>query len=105
MTPLRAKYIRDLAIRGRTVRTQESYTSYVADLARYYGRSPDHWSPYDEAANWLHYLIRERKLSSSSVNIAVNAVRFLYHVTLQQNIDALMAAVPRMKRNTRRAEV
>jgi integrase/recombinase XerD len=104
MTPLRAKYIRDLAIRGRAVRTQESYTSYVADLARYYGRSPDRIS-YDEVANWLHYLIRERKLSSSSVNIAVNAVRFLYHVTLQRNIDALMAAVPRMKRNTRRAEV
>ena len=104
MTPLRVKYIRDLAIRGRALRTQESYTSYVADLARYYSRSPDHIS-YDEVANWLHYLIRERKLSSSSVNIAVNAVRFLYHVTLQRNIDALMAAVPRMKRNTRRAEV
>src|SRR2546421_2345853 len=39
MTPLRAKYIRDLAIRGRVLRTQESYTSYVADLARHYGRS------------------------------------------------------------------
>jgi hypothetical protein len=40
MTALRAKYIRDLAVRGRALRTQESYTSYVADLARFLDRSP-----------------------------------------------------------------
>jgi integrase/recombinase XerD len=104
MTALRAKYVRDLAIRGRALRTQQSYSSYVADLAGYYHRSPEQIS-YDEVATWLHYLIRERKQSASSVNIAVNAVRFLYGITLQRNVDALMAAIPRMKRNTRRAEV
>jgi len=104
MTALRAKYVRDLAVRGRALRTQQSYTSYVADLARYYHRSPDQIS-YDEVASWLHYLIRERKQSASSVNIAVNAVRFLCGVTLQRDVNALMAAVPHMKRGTRRAEV
>lgn len=104
MTALRAKYVRDLAVRGRALRTQQSYTSYVADLARYYHRSPDQIS-YDEVASWLHYLIRERKQSASSVNIAVNAVRFLYGVTLQRDVHALLAAVPHMKRSTRRAEV
>jgi site-specific recombinase XerD len=104
MTALRAKYIRDLAVRGRALRTQESYSSYVADLARYYHRSPDKVT-YDEVVDWIHYLIRERHLAASSVNIAVNAVRFLYGVTLQRDIQALMAAIPRMKRNTRRAEV
>ena len=104
MTALRAKYVRDLAVRGRAPRTQQAYTSCVADLARYYHRSPDQIS-YDEVVNWLHYLIRERKYSASSVNIAVNAVRFLYGVTLQREVHALMAAVPHMKRGTRRAEV
>jgi integrase/recombinase XerD len=104
MTALRAKYVRDLAIRGRALRTQQSYSNYVAALARYYDRSPDQIS-YDEVASWLHYLIRERKQSASSINIAVNAVRFLYAVTLERNVEALMAAVPHMKRNTRRAEV
>ena len=104
MTPLRAKYIRDLAIRGRAQRTQQSYTSYVIDLARYYRRSPDQIS-YEEVADWLHYLIRERQQSASSVNIAVNAVRFLYGVTLGRDTAALLAAVPRMKRGVRRAEV
>ena len=104
MTALRAKYIRDLAVRGRALRTQESYSSYVADLARYYNRSPDQIT-YDEVVDWIHYLIRERHLAASSVNIAVNAVRFLYGVTLQRDVQALLAAIPRMKRNTRRAEV
>ena len=55
--------------------------------------------------DWIHHLIGERHLASSSVNIAVNAVRFLYGVTLQRQVDQLLAAIPRMKRNTRRAEV
>ena len=95
-TPLREKYIRDLAIRGRAERTQQSYSRYVSELARYYHRSPDLIS-YQEVADWLYYLVKERHLSASSVNIAVNAVRFLYGITLERNTEALMASVPRMK--------
>jgi hypothetical protein len=35
-------------------------------------RSPELIS-YQEVADWLYYLIKERELSASSVNIAVNA--------------------------------
>ena len=104
MTPLREKYIRGLAISGRAERTQQSYTAYVADLARYFHRAPDQIS-YEEVTVWIHHLIKERKLAPSSVNIAVNAVRFLYGVTLGRDTAALLAAIPRMKRNIRRAEV
>src|SRR5271165_1179041 len=34
MTALRAKYIRDLTVRGRAQRTQRAYTRYVYPLAR-----------------------------------------------------------------------
>jgi site-specific recombinase XerD len=104
MTPLRAKYQRDMTVRGLAQRTQHSYTSYVADLAHYYQRSPELLS-YDEVVDWIHHLIRVRQLAASSVNIAVNGVRFLYAVTLQRSVAELLAAIPRMKRNTRRAEV
>jgi integrase/recombinase XerD len=60
-TPLRAKYVRDLAIRGRAERTQQSYSRYVSELARYYHRSPELIS-YEEVADWLYYLIEEREL-------------------------------------------
>jgi integrase/recombinase XerD len=104
MTPLRAKYIRDLVIRGRSKNTQEAYTRYVRDLARYYRRSPELIS-YEEVTGWLYHLIKERQLAASSVNIAVSAVRFLYAVTLGRQTLDLMASVPHMKRATRRAEV
>ena len=104
MTPLRAKYFRGLAIRGRAVRTQQAYTSFVADLAGFYERSPERIS-YEEVTVWIEHLIKERHLAPSSVNIAVNAVRFLYGTTLGRDTGPLLAGIPRMKRNTRRAEV
>jgi hypothetical protein len=93
-----------MAVRGLADRTQQSYTSYVADLARHFKRSPDLIS-YDEVVDWIHYLIRDRELAASSVNIAVNGARFLYAVTLKRDVTELMAGIPRMKRNTARAEV
>ena len=104
MTPLRAKYIRDLVIRGRSKHTQQAYIRYVCDLARYYRRSPELIS-YEEVTDWVYHLIKERQLSASSVNIAVSAVRFLYAVTLGRQTLDLMASIPHMKRATRRPEV
>ena len=104
MTALRAKYIRDLTVRGRAQRTQRAYTRYVSELARYYQRSPELIS-YEEVTNWLYHLITERQLSASSVNVAVNAVRFLYGITLGRNTEGLTTAVPHMKHAIRRAEI
>lgn len=104
MTTLRKKYLRDLTIRGKADRTKESYTSYVAALAKYYNQSPDLLS-YEQVADWIFHLIKERKLSSSSVNVAVNAVRFLYGVTLERDTTELFRKIPHMKRETKRAEV
>ena len=41
MTPLRAKMIKAMQVRGFSVRTHESYLAAVTDLARYVHRSPD----------------------------------------------------------------
>jgi hypothetical protein len=62
---------------------------------------------YEEVSDWLYHLIKERKQSqsASSVNIAVNAVRFFYGVTLGRDTVELMVSVPHTKCATRRAEV
>ena len=104
MTPLRAKFIRDLTVRGRAQRTQKSYLHHVSELARYYRRSPELLS-YEEVTDWLYHLVKERQLSASSVNVAANAVRFLYGITLGRDTEKLMKSVPRLKHPTRRAEV
>jgi integrase/recombinase XerD len=102
MTTLRQKFIRDLAIRGRAQRTQQAYTTFVAELANHYHKSPDLLS-YDEVADWLFYLQRERRLAASSLNIAVNAVRFFFQITLGRDTAELFAKVPRVKRESKRA--
>jgi site-specific recombinase XerD len=102
MTALRNRYIRDLTIRGKAERTQTSYIAYVADLARHYGKSPDLLT-FDQVADWLFHLLNERKLAGSSVNVAVNAVRFLYQTTLERDTTELFAKVPRFKRGIKRA--
>jgi integrase/recombinase XerD len=103
MTPLRAKFVRDLVVRGRSKHTQEAYTRYVRDLARYYRRSPELIS-YEEVTDWVYHLITEPLLSASSVNVAVSAVRFLYAVTLGRETVDLMASLPHMKRFSGRAQ-
>jgi integrase/recombinase XerD len=102
MTALRQRYIRDLAIRGKAERTQVLYASYVAGMAQFYRKSPDLLS-YDEVADWLFHLLRERKLSKSAVNVAVCAVRFFYGVTLGRDVNELHAKVPRVKPEIKRA--
>ena len=102
-TTLRSVYIRDLSIRGKAERTQELYVHYVAALARFYGRAPDQLS-YDEVADWLFHLQRERKLSASTLTVAVSAVRFLYGVTLGRDLNELHAKVPRLRVQVKRAQ-
>jgi integrase/recombinase XerD len=65
-------------------RTQRANTRYVSELARYYKRSPELIS-YEEVTEWLYHLIKERQLSASSVDVAINAVLLLYGITLGRN--------------------
>jgi integrase/recombinase XerD len=101
-TPLRTRYLRDLQIRGKSEKTQELYVDSIRSLARFWGQPPDMLS-YDQVADWLFHLLRERKLAVSTVNIAVCAARFLYGVTLGRDLHELQAKVPRVKPHVKRA--
>lgn len=81
MSELRTRMIRDMALRGFSPRTHESYVAAVLKLAKYYHRSPDQLTD-DEVQAYLAQLIQERKLSWSTCSQAAHAFRFLYHVTL-----------------------
>ena len=70
-----------LQVRGMAVRTQQAYIAAVAGLARHYGRSPDALTA-DEVQRYLLHLLRERKLSHSSVNQYGSACRFFYGAVL-----------------------
>ena len=82
MGALRKQMDDDMVVRGMAERTRETYLSAVAAMAKFYRRSPDEVSEV-EVQRYLLHLIQERKLAWSSCNIAVNALKFCYHVTLK----------------------
>jgi site-specific recombinase XerD len=83
MGALRKQMDDDMVVRGMAERTRESYLSAVAAMAKYYRRSPEQVNEV-EVQRYLLHLIQERKFSWSSCNIAVNALKFCYHVTLKR---------------------
>ncbi len=92
MSPLRQRMLDALVLRGMAVRTQESYIDDVARLARHYGRSPQALSA-EEVQQFLLYLLRERKLSRSTVNQYGCAFRFFYGTVLGLDAQAFHIAL------------
>jgi integrase/recombinase XerD len=104
MTTLRQQLIQELVLRGMSARTQEAYIHQVYQLAKYYRQPPDQLSDQQVRA-YLFYLARERKLSASTINQAVNAFRFLYQKVLHRDVEALCRALPHPRKEIRRPQV
>ena len=83
MTPLRQRMLEDMQLRGLAARTQESYLAAVRQLATHFGRSPDQISE-EELRHYFLYLRNEKHVAPNTVNVALNAVKFLYLHTLQR---------------------
>ena len=108
MTPLRQRMLDALVLRGMALRTQETYIDAVSGLARHYRRSPDQLDA-DQVQSYLLHLLRERRLSRSSVNVYGCAFRFLYGRVLGLDGQAfqipLAAAPQRLPEILSRAEI
>jgi len=102
MTKLRQRMLEDMRIRNFSPCTQKQYVLRVAAYAKHFGKSPDQLSPEDIRTYQL-YLIEERHLCPSSLNIATAAIRFFYQVTLGRDWDIRL--VPYAKRPTKRPVV
>jgi len=89
MTKLRQRMLDDMRIRHLAVTTQDQYLISVGAFAKYFGRPPDTLGPEDIRAYQI-YLIDEKGLSPSSLNVTVSALRFFYCVTLQRDWDIKM---------------
>ena len=82
MTNLRERMLEDMKIRNLSERTQESYVECIAAFAKHYGKSPAKLGP-EEIRRYQLHLLKDRKYSSSYVNVHVCALRFLYRTTLR----------------------
>ena len=83
MTSLRQRMLEDMRVRRLSPFTQRTYVETVGRFARYFKRSPERLGPEQIRAYQL-YLSTERGLATSSLLVAVSALRFVYRVTLQK---------------------
>jgi site-specific recombinase XerD len=82
-----------MQLRNLALNTQRSYLEQISRFARHFGKSPDLLGPEEIRAYQLH-LSQDKRLSPSSVLVAVAAIRFLYKITLKRdwNIDEAIPA-------------
>ena len=78
MTPLREKMISDMQLHRLASTTQDCYLRSVKGLAKYFNKSPDKISE-EELKEYILYLINERGLKWSSINIITLRATLLLH--------------------------
>ena len=82
MNPLRQRFIEDMQLRNLSPKTIKTYTTHVANFAKLAGKSPEFLGPEDIRKFQLSLLAR--KVSWSTFNQAVCALKFFYRITLPQ---------------------
>lgn len=93
MTQLRMRMLQEMQLRNLSQNTQKRYIDRVSAFARHFGKSPEQLGPEDVRSYQL-YLLQERKLSSSTLNVTVSALRFFYGICLKQdwNVERIIYA-------------
>ena len=97
MSELRQRMIEEMQLQSYAVATQEAYVHWVAELAKYYHKSPDQIEQ-EEVRRWFIHLTNERKLSRSSVTTALSALKFFYERVLHRAWSEFNLARPRAEK-------
>ncbi len=102
MKTLLERMKQNMELKGFSPRTQECYHSYVKKFEQHYKRSSECLGN-PEIKDYLEFLIKEKQASSSSVNQAYSALKFLYETTLDRKW--VMKKIPRVKREKKLSTV
>jgi len=84
----------DLEVRGRSPDTVKDYLYKVGAFQDYFGKAAEELGEA-EITEFLHQLITKKQLHTNSVNVYNSAIRFVYLVTLNRNIN--VRQIPRIK--------
>ena len=83
----------DMQLAGLATRTQESYLGAARRLADHVQKDPIHITE-DDLRQYFLYLRTERKLSRSTLTIALCSIKFLFERTLQRDLPTLAIIRP-----------
>ena len=86
MGKLCEKMRQDMAIRGLSARTQETYLERMRSFVRFHGKSPELLG-LNEIYQYQVYLAQQKKASWCIFNQSVCAIRFFYTKTLHREWD------------------
>jgi integrase/recombinase XerD len=95
MNPSIQRMAEDMQVRNFSPSTIDSYTFHVDKFCQYFGKPADQLGP-EQIREFQLYLVNEKKVSWSSFNQAVCALRLLYQVTLGR--DWVIKHIPFGKR-------
>jgi site-specific recombinase XerD len=73
----------DLLLKGYSPHTQSAYLRCARHFASHYMRSPEEMGE-QEIRGFLLHLIRDRNASPATLHMYVNALKFLYNITLKR---------------------
>ena len=94
VSPLRARMIEDMTVRGFNEHRRRDYVRQVRSLAAFIGRSPDTVTAEDLRLFQLHQT--RIGMQPPSINSAVSALRFFFTVTLDRpDLSRRLTVVPR----------
>ena len=97
MTPLRQRMLYELQRRNYSPSTIRGYLSAVRQFAEHFHCSPERLGP-EHLRLYQRYLLQEKKLEPSTVEVRVSALRFLYKRTLRRRdlafVDLIFPKVP-----------
>jgi site-specific recombinase XerD len=85
----------DLILKAYSPHTKRAYLRCVQQFVRHYMRSPEEMGE-TEVRNFLLYLVRDRQASPATQDMYVNALKFLYAVTLKR--PEVVKDIPHPKR-------
>jgi len=97
MTPLRERMIEELHLRGYAACTVRAYVRAVAQLARFHGRSPDQLSE-EQVREYLLHLTMVRKVTRSTLTVALCGIKFFYEQTLGRQWHVLDITRPKRQK-------
>lgn len=83
MSTVREKMLAELQLRGITPRTQTAYLREIANLEKYFKKSPEELGE-EEVKEYLVHMLEDRGLSSGTYKYYAAGIKFLYRTTLNR---------------------
>jgi len=83
MTPLRKRFIEDMQLGRLATTSQNSYLGHIISLSKHFNCCPSTITE-DQIRTYLVYLKGDKKYAENTLNVHINAIRYLWVYTLKK---------------------